>query len=152
MRKWRLLVGVVSATQLLWGMLAFIDYSRSVGATGGLAGGWIYSGLGLLGLLVLSLPRCGTFVAVVQVLAAAHALCWLPFVILFLRASPNLSFPVPLAYPAIALLILLPVGATALLCLLSALGTWQVARLTRRFRSPGPPAGAGIGPPDRLGF
>jgi hypothetical protein len=132
MKKWRVLVGMVSVVQLVLGICEFYDYSRSVGATGDTTGGWIYSGLGLMGLLVLALPRCGIPVAVMQVLTACYALLWLPIAILSLSMPTGLLLPPPLGHPAIALLILVQVGKMALLCLLSALGTWRVARLTMR--------------------
>lgn len=118
--------------QLLWGIFDFIDYSRSVGATAEPAGGWVYSGLGLLGLLVLAMPRCGLPVAVAQFLTASYALCWVPLGVISLRTPPSLLLPLPLGNPAIALVILMSAGGTALLCLLSALGAWKAARLASR--------------------
>ena len=132
MNKWRLLVGVVSMAQLLWGIIEFVEYGRSVGAASEPTGAWVYSGLGVCGLLVLAMPRCGIPVAVVQSLAAGYALCWLPFAITCLRIPPGL-IPVPISH-SVAMLILMTAGATALLCLFSAVGTWQDARLTKADR------------------
>src|SRR3989337_2507138 len=112
MNKWRLLVGVVSLAPLLWGLMEFVEYSRSVGAVSDPTGAWVFSGLGVCGLLVLALPRCGIPVAVVQSLVAGYALCWLPLAITCLRTPPGLQLPPPFGNPAIAVLILMTAGAT----------------------------------------
>jgi hypothetical protein len=174
MSKWRLLVGVVSTAQLLWGIFEFVKYSRSVGATADPTGTCVYLGLGLLGLLVLAWPRFGIPIAVTQGLAALYALCWLAcalaliWLLTFLGtlaglmsppspsmiasavgqagglpnlwqvgwvAEPMIKPPPPSGLPALARLILITAGATALSCMLSAVGTWQVARRTSRSSS-----------------
>ena len=67
MSKWRLLVGIVSMAQLLWGIFEFAGYKWALDGWGGpTTGAWVYSSLGLLGLLVLALPRIGMPVALVQ--------------------------------------------------------------------------------------
>jgi hypothetical protein len=132
MNKWRWILGIVSAIQLLWGLLQYIEYDNSVGAVSEPTGAWMYCVLGLSGLLVLALPRFGIPVAMVQGLAAGYALCWMPLAIVCLQAPLVFMLPVPFGYPVLAMLILLTAGATAVLCLLGAVGSVQVSRLTKR--------------------
>lgn len=138
MNGWRWLVGFISAVQLWWGLSALVEFSRSVSTLADPTEGLVFTALGAASLAVLGLPRLGIPVAVVQGLVAAYALCWLPFALVCLRmpVGPLLPFPwalpFPLGQPAIALLILGLAGATAALCLLNALGTWQVARRAQR--------------------
>src|SRR5262245_23831111 len=112
MKKWQWLLGVASVTQLAWGVGVFIEYARSVGAPPAPIDGWVFSGLGLLGLLGLAAPRCALSVAIVQFLAGCYALCHLPVAIVCLQLPTGLSF-LP---PPIATLILMVSGTAAFLC------------------------------------
>ncbi|HZZ81041.1 MAG TPA: hypothetical protein VFE62_21245 [Gemmataceae bacterium] len=76
MFKWRLLVGFCSLALLAWGVSAFVEYAGAVGATGDAFAGWIYSGLGLTGLLALVMPRFGYAAAALQCAATAYAAWW----------------------------------------------------------------------------
>ena len=82
--------------------------------------------------LVLALPRFGIPVAMVQGLAACYALCWMPLAIVCLQTPLGLMLPVPFGYPVIAILILLIAGTTAVFCLLGAVASFKVSRLTKR--------------------
>ena len=132
MNKWRWLLGIVSAGQLLCGLRGYIEYSSSVGAVSEPTGAWLFCILGLSGLLVLALPRFGIPVALVQGLAACYALCWMPLAIVCLQTPLGLMLPVPFGYPVIAILILLIAGTTAVFCLLGAVASFKVSRLTKR--------------------
>ena len=123
MSKWRLLVGGVSLAQLAWGILALVEYARSVGGTGDLLAVWVYSGLGLGGLLVLAVPRAGFPMAFGQAAVAAYALWWCGLAVVLARAA-SATPVVPLAVPP---LLMTMFGMLALLCGLNALGAWQVA-------------------------
>ncbi|MFO0926311.1 MAG: hypothetical protein U0736_04630 [Gemmataceae bacterium] len=130
MTRWQWLLAAVAAVQLGWGVMAFVDYARAVGATGDATSGWVFTALGLAGLLTLVWPRFGFLAAVGQAAVAAHALCWLPLALFCLRVwlGPFPLVPIP---PAVSLLILQMAVTTAALCLLGALGSWQVARQRR---------------------
>lgn len=127
MTKWRLLVGICSLCFVAWGVAAFVEYSRAVGATGDAWAGWIYSGLrsertadavrATAGLPGLDGPACGCTVqsAVVRGRDCAFAAwCVLPIMHL------------------VAPLILMIVLGVVLLCGANAIGTWQLARPARR--------------------
>ena len=142
MSKWRVLVAAVSAVQLLWSALEFLGYIRSVGGWGGSAtAAWVYACLGLSGLLVLVVPRLGIPVALAQGVAGLYAVSWLLFGVSLPasmtnpRASSNLLLlPTDFlqSFQILQLLILMTALATAVLCLLSAIGSWQVFRQPRR--------------------
>lgn len=126
MFKWRLLVAGCSVSLFVWGLFAFVDYSRSVGGTGDPYAGWVFSGLGLVGLATLAWSRFGYVAAVAQFAAAAYAAWWCVLAFAFLQAGaiPNsgLQFLGPL---------ILSIALPALvLCGANVIGTWQVARRT----------------------
>jgi hypothetical protein len=126
MSKWRLLTAGCSLVLVCWGIIAFIDHNRSVGATGDSLAGWVYTGLGTAGLATLGWSRFGYLAAAVELAAAVYAVWWcvLAFAIWRSGAVTNLGFIAPLI-----LSIAVP---TLLLCGANAVGTWQIARRTRR--------------------
>lgn len=126
MIPWHGLLAGVAVLQLIWGAVEFDAYHRSVGATGDGTGVWVFTGLGLSALLVLARPGFGIPVALVQTLAAGYALCWLPLLLFWLWTPIGLLLP--LIPSSVALLMLRTVLAMALLCLLGAIASWQVAR------------------------
>lgn len=126
MSPWHGLLAGVAVLQLIWGAVEFDAYYRSVGATGDWTGVWVFTGLGLSALLVQVRPGLGIPVALVQTLAAGYALCSLPLLLLWLWTPIGLLLP--LIPSSVLLLMLRTVLAMALLCLLGAIGSWQVAR------------------------
>lgn len=122
MSKWRLLTGICSSILVGWGVLAFIDYSRSVGAAGDPLPGWIFCSLGALGFASLRWSRVGYAAAVAHLSMAIFSAWWcvIAFAIWRTSAVTNLGFIAPLilsfAVPAL------------LLCVANVAGTWQVAR------------------------
>ena len=125
MNKWRFLLGGVSLVQLAWGVLAFAENRRAVG--GESADGWVFCGLGLAGFLALAVPRAGYPVAVGQFAVAAYALwCCVAMWMMWPALVGVLFMP-----PAVPALFVMAFGTLALLCGLSALGSWKVARRVR---------------------
>lgn len=124
MSKWRLLTGGCSLMLLGWGMLAFIEYSRSVGATGDPLPGWIFSGLGVLGFATLRWSRVGYAAAVAHLAMAGFAAWWCVIAFALWRASVVVNFGF------IAPLILSFAVPALLLCAANVAGTLQVARRT----------------------
>jgi hypothetical protein len=126
MCKWRLLVAGCSLALLGWGVVALVEYGRSLHGAADPYDHWVFSGLGLVGLATLLWPRLGYVAAAAQLAAAAYAawVCVLAFAISQTAAVTNLYLIGPILL-AIASLLLVLCGANAV-------GTWQVARLAGR--------------------
>jgi hypothetical protein len=130
--KWHWLVGILSSIQLSCGVAGFVEHSRSVRGEADQTQAWVYAALGLSGLLVLTLPRLGIPIALVQGVAGLYALTWVLLGLLILQTPPGFLLPPPFGFPIIGML-LIAFGLTAgFLCLLNSVGIWHVARRGRR--------------------
>jgi hypothetical protein len=131
-RKWRWLVGIVSTIQLFCGIAEYVEQFRSVGGNADSTNAWVYTVLGVSGLLVRALPQLGIPIALIQGVAGLYALTWVLFGLLILQTPPGLLLPPPFGFPVIGMLLIAFGLAAALLCLLNSVGIWKIARRTRR--------------------
>jgi hypothetical protein len=135
-RKWRWVVGTISTIQLFCGVAGFVEHSRSVGGEADPTQAWVYSVLGLSGLLVLALPRLGIPIALIQGVAGLNALTWVLLGLVILQMPPGLLLPPPFGFPIIGVLLTAFGLAAGFLCLLNSVGIWQVARTARKENQP----------------
>src|SRR4051794_25867901 len=94
MPKWSLITGACSTILLCWGIAKFLGNIQPAGAVGDSISGWIFSGLGALGLATLKWSRVGYAAAATHLAATAFAAWWcvIAFALWRTAAVTNLGF------------------------------------------------------------